>query len=557
MERYYDLGAYGRPVTTTSREAQVWFDRGLIWCYAYNHEESVRCFQRALEHDPDCAMAHWGVAYASGSNYNKAWEAFAEDELSTSVAVARRATEAALASLGGATPVEQALIEALEHRYQAPEAASTEELSAWNDAYAGAMRDVYHAFPKDRDVATLFAEALINRTPWQLWNLSTGEPAEGADTREAVTVLEQALQQVEDAGAAPHPGLLHMYIHTMEMSPHPERALRAGDALRDLVPDAGHLRHMPSHIDVLCGLYHDALVANERAIAVDRTFLEREGPLNFYTLYRSHDYHFKIYAAMFLGQFRPALEAAEELTATIPEELLRVETPPMADWLEGFVPMKVHVLVRFGRWQTLIDEPLPADPELYCVTTAMLHYGKGVAHAALGQVAEAEAEQRRFAAALERVPESRFLFNNKCTDILAVAAEMLRGEVEYRNGAFDTAFAHLRRAVELDDGLPYDEPWGWMQPARHALGALLLEQGRVDEAAAVYRADLGLDGTLSRPAQHPDNVWSLHGYVECLHRLGRREEARALQPRLDLAAARADVAITASCYCRTGRARAA
>jgi tetratricopeptide (TPR) repeat protein len=493
-------------------------------------------------------MAYWGIAYAAGPNYNKAWEAFDEIDLARTVAEAHAAAQQALSLAPAASPAERALIEALQHRY--PSATPDGDLSSWNDAYAAAMREAYGSFPDDLDVAALFAEALMNRTPWQLWDLSTGEPAEGADTSEVLAVLERALAGDDAAAAYAHPGILHMYVHAMEMSPRPERALRAADALRDLVPDAGHLRHMPTHIDVLCGQYRDVVVGNEKAIAADRRFLAREGPINFYSLYRCHDYHFKLYGAMFLGQIEPALEAAEEMIATLPEELLRVEVPPMADWLEGFVPMKLHVLVRFGRWQEIIDAPLPRDPELYCVTTAMTHYAKAVAYAASGDVPSAEAHAARFAEAHGRVPPTRYVFNNTCLDILAIAAEMLRGEVEYRRGAHDAAFAHLRRAVELDDGLPYDEPWGWMQPARHALGALLLEQGRVEEAEAVYRADLGLDATLSRACQHPDNVWSLHGLHECLRRLGKSAEADILKQRLDLAAARADVLIRASCYCR-------
>ena len=226
----------------------------------------------------------------------------------------------------------------------------------------------------------------------------------------------------------------------------------------------------------------------------------------------------------------------------------------MADWLESFVSMKLHVQIRFGRWQDILATPLPADQALYCVTTAMLHYAKGVAHAACGRVAEAETEHHLFLEAWARVPDTRYLFNNQCNDILAVAAGMLRGEIEYRKGNFDEAFAHLREAQSLDDHLPYDEPWGWMQPVRHALGALLLEQGRVEEALHAYRADLGLDNTLSRASWHLDNVWSLHGYVECLKRLGRDAEAAAAQVRLNLALARADVEISASCFCRIGRA---
>ena len=551
MSEYYDLGTYSRRVTTTSPEAQAWFDRGLLWCYGFNHEESVRCFRKAAAHDPQCALAYWGIAYASGCNYNKQWEAFGAAELQEALVEARQATDAALANLDGATAAERALVRALEARYPSDQVVSKEEFCAWNDAYAAAMRAVYADFPDDLDICALFAEAMINRTPWKLWDLRTGRPSEGADSLEAIDVLERGMRLADERGSAQHPGVLHMYIHTIEMSPHPERALRASDALRDMVPDAGHLRHMPSHIDLLCGHYYEGLVANQKAITVDRIYLERTGLNNFYTSYCCHDLHFKIYAAMFLGQLRPALEAAEGLTRLVPEELLRIPSPPMADWMEGFVPMKMHVLVRFGKWQAIFAEPLPADGELYCVTTAMLHYAKGVAHAASGQVPEAEAEQQRFRAALARVPDTRYTFNNKCLDILAVAAEMLAGEIEYRKGRHAEAFGHLRQAVELDDNLPYDEPWGWMQPARHALGALLLEQGRVEDAAQVYRADLGLDQTLTRPAQHPENVWSLHGYVECLQRLGRHAEAANMQPRLDLALARADVAIGASCFCRT------
>lgn len=553
MNDYFDLGPHTRPVTTTAPEAQVWFDRGLMWCYAYNHEESVRCFRRALEHDPACPMAYWGIAYASGCNYNKKWEAFAPDELIEAVVTSRRATDEALARLSGATPAEQALIRALDKRYQSATPGSPPELIAWNDAYAAAMREVYQTFPDDLDVCALFAEALINRTPWQLWDLKTGQPAEGASTLEAAEVLERGLRQMDASNDSPNPGVLHMYIHTMEMSPHPEKALRASDALRDLCPDAGHLRHMPSHIDVLCGHYHAGIIANSKAIVADHKYAAVEGGLNFYTLYRCHDLHFKLYCAMFLGQYRPAIEAADGLVAALPEELLRVASPPMADWLEGFVPMRLHALVRFGKWQEIADAALPADPALYCVTTAMLHYAKGVAHAASGRVPEAEAERALFAAAFTRVPETRYVFNNKCIDILAIASEMLNGEIEYRKGNHDLAFSHLRQSVALDDALPYDEPWGWMQPARHALGALLLEQGRAEEAEQVYRADLGLDGALSRPSQHPENVWSLHGYVECLHTLGKHAEAAVMQPRLDLALARADAGINASCFCRVGK----
>ncbi|MEU4929677.1 hypothetical protein AB0G54_24755 [Streptomyces yokosukanensis] len=543
---YYDLGTHGRPVTTSSPEAQLWFDRGLNWTYAFNHEEAVTCFEAAAAADPDCAMAHWGIAYALGPNYNKPWDFFDAQDLARTVERTHAAVELAHDKAeAGATPVERALIAALRARYPQTEAA--EDCSVWNAPYADSMRAVYELASGDPDIATLYADALMNLTPWQLWNLRTGEPADGARTREAQAVLDRAV--ATDAGAG-HPGILHMYIHLMEMSPTPEAALPAADRLRGLVPDAGHLQHMPSHIEVLCGDYRRVVSDNSDAIVADEKFHARAGAMNFYTLYRSHNHHFKIYGAMFLGRSRTALQAAARLEESIPEELLRVQSPPMADWLEGFLAMRVHVLIRFGRWSDILRLPMPADPELYSVTTAMLRYARGVALSATGRVAEAEAERRLFREALARVPPTRMLFNNTCADILAIASAMLDGELEYRKGAYDAAFAALERSIDLDDNLPYDEPWGWMQPTRHAYGALLLERGRVAEAEAVYRADLGLDDSLPRALQHPGNVWALHGFHECLVRLGKAGEARIVAQQLRIAAAMADVPVEASCFCR-------
>jgi tetratricopeptide (TPR) repeat protein len=523
----------------------VWCDRGLVWSYAFNHEEAIRCFDRALELDADLAIARWGVAYAIGPNYNKAWEAF--DPVDLGAALARARMELQLATSGRASAVERGLIEALQTRFPTDDPNDTHTLQTGSAAYADAMAELAAAYPDDIDVQTLAADALVNLTAWALWDTRTGEPAPGSRVVEAKRILDDAL--VTPAGRE-HPGILHLYVHTMEMSASPQDALAAADLLRDLVPDAGHLRHMPSHIDVLCGNYRDSVVSNLAAVEVDRRFVEREGPLNFYSLYRAHNLHFVVYSAMFEGNSRTALDAAAELAGQLTPELLVIESPPMADWLEAFVPLRTHVLVRFGRWDELIAEPLPDDPALYCSTAATIHYGRGVAHAAKGQLAQAHAEREGFAAAYARIPETRYLFNNTVSDILAVAAEMLDGEIAYREGRFDEAFAHLRRAIELDDSLPYDEPWGWMQPTRHAYGALLLEQGHIEEAAEVYAADLGLDPELARPCQHPGNVWSLHGYHECLQRLGRTAEAAIIGQQLDLKLARADVPIQASCACR-------
>jgi tetratricopeptide (TPR) repeat protein len=336
----------------------------------------------------------------------------------------------------------------------------------------------------------------------------------------------------------------------MELSAHPEAALPLSDHLRGLVPDAGHLQHMPTHLDILCGDYQRAIKSNLDAIRADEKFLERAGPLNFYTLYRCHDYHFCIYAAMFVGQSRIALNTVAQLEASISEELLRIESPPMADWLEGFLSVRLHVLVRFGLWDDIIALQFPQDRKLYCVTTAMMYYARGIAFAASGKIDLAWECQLMLLESSRHVPSSRTLFNNKCVDILAIATQMLAGEVEYRRGNISRAFDFLRQSIALDDSLPYDEPWGWMQPTRHAYGALLLEQGEVEKAAAVYKADLGLDETLSRPLRHPNNVWALHGYHECLWKLGRAPEASVIGQRLARALEIADVPVRSSCFCR-------
>lgn len=544
---YFDLGAFSRTVTAASDAAQTWFDRGLNWTYAYNHGEAVACFNRAIEADPGCAMAHWGVAYAAGPNYNLPWHLYDPAGRAKALATAYDAMQAALANLDGVTPVERAMIEALQARYPSRET-DLDDLMPWNKAYTNAMRSVLAAHPGDLEVRSVFVESIMNETPWKMWDLKTGGVAEGAGTVEARRVLEDAFRDIPASWE--HPGLLHLYVHLMEMSPFPEKALRAADRLRTLMPDGGHLIHMPTHIDVLCGNYRDVVVYNQQAIVADRKFLAKEGPFNVYALYRTHNHHFAIYGAMFLGQYTPAIEAAQELIDTVPEELLRVPSPPMADFIEGYLAMKQHVLVRFGKWQEIVDQTLPEDRALYAATTAMMLYAKTVAYSAMGDVAAAEKTRTAFLEAKARVPETRRVHNNTVVDLLEIAEAMMNGELEYRRGNYDAAFAHLRRSVEIDDSLPYDEPWGWMQPTRHALGALLMEQGHFEEAEKVYREDLGLDPALSRACQHPNNLWSLHGLHECLTRRGETVEAPLIKKQLDLALARAEVQVHASCYCR-------
>lgn len=553
MSDYYDLGTYSCPVTTSSADAQIWFDRGLAWTHGYNHDEAVACFQRAAELGPDCAMAHWGVAYAAGPNYNLPWDLRDENGQKKSLAIAYDATQRALSQITGCTAVEQALIRALPRRY--PQRDPVEDMHRWDYDFADAMRAAFAEQPDHLDLRTFYVEALLNLTPWQMWDLKSGQPAEGAATLEAQEALEWAMANVP--AALSHPGLLHLYVHLMEMSPTPEKALKAGDVLRTLVPDAGHLVHMPTHIDVQCGHYQNVVHWNEKASEADLKYYEREGAFNIYTGYRQHNYHFTIYGAMFLGQIEPALRANQGLWDTTPEEMLRVESPPMADYFESYMSMGPHILIRFGRWDEAKALELPSDPDLYRTLTATTHYARAVALAATDQVAEAEAEEQLFLSAKACVPETRRLHNNRVIDLLEIAREMLRGEIEYRKGNYDIAYAHLRRSVELDDTLPYDEPWGWMQPTRHALGALLFEQGHVAEAETVYREDLGLGGSLSRASIHPDNVWSLKGLYDCLKARGEDVEIRMIKQRLDLALARADRAVGASCFCAQAATRVA
>ena len=543
---YYNLGAYSRKVSTCSGDAQLWFDRGLIWTYSYNHEQAIECFQKALEHDPDCAMAHWGVAYAAGPNYNFEWWMMDPATKADALGKAYDSTKAALKLVDKITDVEGALIGALASRY--PQRDPIDDQAPWNDDFAAAMKQVYDAYPDDIEVATVYAEAILNQTPWKMWDIWNNTVAEGAGTIEAQDVLERFVDTPE--GCA-HPGILHLYVHLMEMSPTPEKALTAGDCLRELVPDAGHLIHMPTHIDIQCGEYRDTLYWNQKGIEADLKIAERDGRMNFYTSYRIHNYHFAIYGAMFLGQYQPAIDAAEEMISEIPVALLRQESPPMADFVESYISMKTHVQIRFGRWHDIIAEPLPQDQSLYCHTTASLHYAKAVAHAALNQISESEEEREKFFEARARVAESRYLHNVQCGDLLAIAEQMLEGELEYRKGNYDIAFSHLQKAIELEDALPYDEPWGWIQPVRHALGALALEQDRIEQAEQAYREDLGLAGELPRACIHPKNIWSLKGLDECLRRrdAGDTHEAIMISQQLKLAIARSDLPVGASCHC--------
>ena len=540
---YFDLGSFHRKFTTESPESQIWLDRGFSWLFGFNHEEAIVCFERSLASDETCVMAYWGIAHAIGPNYNKVWEFFTYKEKVNALKQAHEALDNGKKYYKNTTDVERAMIDALAERF--PTDPNIEDYSPWNDAFSECMRSVYSSFPNDLEVTAIFAEALINRTPWQLWDLKNRIPAEGASTQEAQEILERAFNLFPKAWE--HPGLLHMYIHLMEMSPTPEKALLHGDKLVDLVPDSGHLVHMATHIDVLCGDYQNVVSRNHKATEVDKKFVKYAGEENFYTVYRVHNLHFKIYGAMFLAQPTPALSAALQLKQILPEKVVRM----IPELFEAFIPMNLHVMIRFGQWDEILSEEFPIDKELYSFTTAMLHYARAISLANIAKNQEAESELEKFIMAKDKVQEDRNVFNNSCADVLNVAEQMVLGEVHYKSGNVEQGLEHLRHAVRIDDELLYDEPWGWMQPTRHALGALLMDSQKFDEAEEVYRADLGLDQTLPRACQHPRNVWSLHGLNECLQIRGETTEKNHIQQLLDQALVRAEVVIKSSCYCRS------
>jgi tetratricopeptide (TPR) repeat protein len=399
------------------------------------------------------------------------------------------------------------------------------------------MRAVWQANPDDPDVGALFAEALLDVRPWDQWT-KDGAPQPG--TLEAVAAVETVLARHPD-----HPGANHMAIHALEASPYPARALPSADRLRTLVPDAGHLLHMPAHIDMQIGHYADAVAANQRGIAADERDRDASSSAGVYPMYRAHNHRHLAWAAMYDGQERVALEAARAMVRRLTETAPGAPPRPPAS-SEAALALPWHVLVRFGDWDALLREPAPAAEQKALL--AFWHHSRALALSALRRVDEAEAEFAEFDSAAAAVPASYRLGKNSVHDVLEVARAFTEGELQYRHGHFDRAFGFLREAVRREEALHYDEPADWITPVRHALGALLLERSAKDaallpEAEAVYREDL---------RRHPENGWSLHGLAECLRRSGRADEAAAVDARFRVAWARADVTIPGSCFCRVG-----
>ena len=567
----YDFGdasnySFANDITCSNDETRKMYILAHGHMLNYNHEEAIACFQKCTELDPDCAMAWWGIAYCLSSNYN--W--------SPGLGSGHDPIQQAMSLKDKCTELEQDLINALAERHseEARDSADPSVLNMGNSpelniAFADAMAPLYEKYKGNLDVTAIYVEALMNLKAWQLWdkNTKTGEITPADDnTLLLVKVLEDAFESSDEAKV--HPAICHLYCHALELSPFPERALPAADVLRTRMPGLGHLVHMPSHIDAWVGQWKEAIDCNIAAVEADDRYVEITGnESQFYKFYRMHNHHFVVWCAMFDGQYGTALKYARKAVETLPagdansgvQFMLAGVIPMGAIFLESYVTMPWHVMIRFGKWDEILNEPLHTDRDVFPAAIATQHYARGVAYASMGMVPEAEAEQVLFKEALQNPAlAGRVLHNNLMYQepsegpcILLVNDAILDGEIEYRrqylakeNGQdadFTVAFDHLRRGVDLSLNLAYNEPWGQMQPVRHILGALLLEQGEVEEAEEVYRADIEL---------WKDNMWGLLGLKLCLEARGDTSgELEKVTSQFEERSSRADIIPAKTCFC--------
>jgi tetratricopeptide (TPR) repeat protein len=490
------LGNHHHPVSTTNTEAQKFFDQGMALGFAFNHDEAARSFQRAAELDPQLAMAYWGIAWAVGPNYNLDVDMEREK-------AAYDAIQKALSLAAQATDNERAYIEALAKRYSNDPNPDFKKLAV---DYKNAMKEVMQRFPDDLDAATIYAESLMNLRPWKLWT-SDGKPAE--DTEEIVAVLESVLRRDPN-----HIGANHYYIHAVEASPTPERALASAERLKTLAPAAGHLVHMPAHIFQRTGDYVAAARSNEVAAEADRVYIKNTGVQGIYPMmYYSHNMHFQAHSASMAGRLAEAKQAAEQLEAHVAPH---VKSMPM---VEAFMPTMLCVLTRFHQWDDILKVPEP-DPGLTLQKT-MWHYARTLALAGTGKIDKAEAEQKLFMAAVKMIPSDLpFGTNNTAGGVLKVAEFVLDGKLALAKGDKKSAMEFLKKAVEAEDALGYDEPPAWFYPVRESLGGALMLNGEYAEAEKVFRADL---------EKNPRNGRSLFGLMESLKAQGKTYAAQLVQ----------------------------
>ncbi len=504
------LGTLEHRITTANPLAQQYFNQGLRLMFAFNHDEAIRAFRAAAKVDPNCAMAYWGIALALGPNYNVE----AEKERSKA---AYEALQQARALAAGATPQEVAYIDALSKRYSESPESDRKQL---DKAYADAMRQLSARYPNDLDAAVLFAESAMDLRPWELWT-HDGEPQDG--TEEIVSTLEAVLKKAPN-----HPGANHFYIHAVEASPKPERALDCAMRLGGLMPGAGHMVHMPAHIFLRLGRYDEAADANRRGIEVDRLYIEKLKPEGVYPMmYYPHNIHFLWYVLCMQGRGEDAIETAGQVVDKLPEEMVR-EMP----MLEAFLPTRLFALARFSRWEDIFREKPPAEEFTYA--TGMWCYARALAYSATGQKHLAGQFQQRLDAVLAATPEDKKVLRHSAAQLLKIASHEVGATLDVRDHKVDAAVERLKKAVRLQDELVYDEPPAWYFSERQALGGALLAGGRNVEAEAAYREDLKL---------YPDNGWSLQGLERSLRAQNREADAVDVHKRLEKAWTQADVSL--------------
>ena len=505
------LGPLRHSVSTRNAQAQAYFDQGLKLVYAFNHEAAIKSFERAIELDPNLAMAHWGIALSLGPNINMPMDAKAHK-------AAYAALQRAIALKPHATAAERAYIDALATRYSADPEAPIAPLSA---KYREAMKKLVARYPQDNDAAVLYAESVMDLNPWKFW-APDGTPADG--TLEIVAVLERVL------GREPrHIGANHYYIHAVEASPHPEKALAAAKRLETLAPSAGHLVHMPAHVYIRTGNYLDAARANIAAAAADER-LAKSGVESFYLIgYYGHNLHFLAIASAFAGDSTQALAAARKLYAV---QSPRIKEVPFVD---GFLVTPALLLVQFGRWDEVLALPEPAFEAP--ISGALWHFARALAQAAKGRVNEAQAERAQFLAAAAALGKSIEYGNNTAPAIMAVARPYLDARLALMRGDTTEAITLFRRAVSAEDELVYDEPPAWYLPSRDGLGAALLRAGDFPAAEQVFRDEL---------AVHAQSGRALFGLRAALGAQGRDQEARIVQQQFERAWRAADVQLDAT-----------
>ncbi len=500
-----DLGRHHYRITTGSDRAQAFFDQGLRWLWAFNHDGAAAAFLAAEREDPTCAMCAWGIAYAVGPNINAGMT-------DSALEVARAAIERATSRVGYARPVERALIDALSVRY------GEGDRAALDSAYAAAMRQVVQGHPEDPEARVLLADALMNLAPWNYWNT---DRSPRPDTPRIIEVLQDVL-----ASNADHPGACHLFIHAVEAH-FPARALPCAEQIARAMPGAGHLVHMPAHVYIRVGRYADAIAANVHALHADAGLLEGD-PSRRRTLYgagyHAHNAHFLAFAATMMGSSRLALQYAARAARTVDVDVARANA-----WVYAITPVHHLTLVTFGRWNDVLRLPMPPAASRY--STGMAYYARGVAFAARHRWAEAHASFDSVRAIAAAAPADE---NGRA---LAIAVEALAGELERRHGRLQASIARFSTAVAMEDQLAYAEPPTWFYPLRHSLGQVLLRAGRPADAERVYREDL---------ERFPENGWALHGLAESLLRQGRRGEAREVTVRFTRAWANADVQLRGS-----------